>query len=320
MNTQPLTAAIAGTATALTPADQARVAAALDASHSAATRRAYRAGWERWQVWARARGLPSMPGDPAAVAAYLAERSASVSVATVRLDRAAIAAAHRSTGAVDPCQHEAVRRVLQGIGRQRQVAGRGQVQGLDWRGADLAAGIASGGGGSLAGLRDAALILVGSDALLRVSELAALDVAVQADEAGTLTVRSSKTDQEGRGHVRYLGPPTIAAVQRWQQASAIVAGALFRAVNHGGRVGARLGVRSIRAIIQRRAVAAGIEGRVSGHSLRVGSAQSLAAAGAGLVELQEAGDWKAPSMPAHYARAQLAGRGAVARLRYQARA
>ena len=47
-------------------------------------------------------------------------------------------------------------------------------------------------------------------------------------------------------------------------------------------------------------------GRVSGHSLRVGSAQSLAAAGAGLVELQEAGDWQAPTMPAHYARHQFA--------------
>ena len=61
-----------------------------------------------------------------------------------------------------------------------------------------------------------------------------------------------------------------------------------------------------------------VAGRVSGHSLRVGSAQSLAAAGAGLVELQEAGDWQAPTMPAHYARHQLAARGAVAKLRYQA--
>ena len=34
---------------------------------------------------------------------------------------------------------------------------------------------------------------------------------------------------------------------------------------------------------KRRCAAAGVEGRVSGHSLRVGSAQSLAAAGAGLV-------------------------------------
>ena len=58
-------------------------------------------------------------------------------------------------------------------------------------------------------------------------------------------------------------------------------------------------------------------GRVSGHSLRVGSAQSLAAAGAGLVELQEAGDWQAPTMPAHYARHQFAARGAVAKLRYR---
>ena len=37
------------------------------------------------------------------------------------------------------------------------------------------------------------------------------------------------------------------------------------------------------------AAAAGVAGRVSGHSLRVGSAQSLVAAGAGLVELQGSG-------------------------------
>ena len=67
---------------------------------------------------------------------------------------------------------------------------------------------------------------------------------------------------------------------------------------------------------QARAADAGIEGRVSGHSLRIGAAQSLAAAGAGLVELQQAGRWDSPSMPAHYARGQLAARGAVARLRH----
>ena len=191
---------------ALTQSDHARVAAAIDAATSANTRRAYRSGWERWQAWALARGAATMPAEPAAVAAYLAERATAVSVATVRMDRAAIAAAHRATGADNPCGTEAVRRVLQGIGRQRQVAGRGQVQGLDWRAADLAAGIAANGGRSVAGLRDAALIATMSDALLRVSEAAAVDVAdvqVQADGSGTLTVRSSKTDQEGRGHVRY---------------------------------------------------------------------------------------------------------------------
>ena len=48
----------------------------------------------------------------------------------------------------------------------------------------------------------------------------------------------------------------------------------------------RLTQRSIRSIIIRRARDAGVKGRISGHSLRVGSAQSLAAAGASLVEMQ----------------------------------
>ena len=41
--------------------------------------------------------------------------------------------------------------------------------------------------------------------------------------------------------------------------------------------------------------AVGIGGRVSGHSLRVGGAQSLAVGGASLVELQTAGRWQSPS-------------------------
>ena len=45
-------------------------------------------------------------------------------------------------------------------------------------------------------------------------------------------------------------------------------------------------------------------------------AQSLAAGGASLVEMQTAGRWQSPSMPGHYARGQLAARGAVARVRY----
>ena len=44
-----------------------------------------------------------------------------------------------------------------------------------------------------------------------------------------------------------------------------------------------------RAIIKCRAAAADLQGRFSGHSLRVGSAQSLAASGASLVEMQTAG-------------------------------
>ena len=221
-----------------------------------------------------------MPADPAAVAAYLAERAEQVSPAAVRLDRASIAAAHRACAEADPCVHEGVRQVMRGISRTGRDQGRGQVAGLDWRAADLAAGIAANEGHSLAGLRDASLIMVGSDALLRVSEIAALtvaDVQVQSDGSGTVTIHASKTDQEGRGHTRYLGAPTVAAVQRWMQASGISAGPLFVRVRRGDVAGTKpLDVRSIRSIIAKRAAAAGIPDRISGHSLRVGSAQSLA--------------------------------------------
>ena len=45
-------------------------------------------------------------------------------------------------------------------------------------------------------------------------------------------------------------------------------------------------------------------GRVSGHSLRVGGAQSLASAGASLAEMQAAGRWSSPVMPGRYAQGE----------------
>ena len=277
-----------------------------------------------WQRWATEYGHQVMPAAPVTVAAYLTHRAEQgAAVSTVRMARAAISAAHRQVGAADPCKQPGVAQVLKGLSRSSRGQGRGQVQGLDWRAADLTAGIAANGGADLAGRRDAAIIAVMSDALLRVSEAEGLnvgDVQRNVDGSGTVTVTSSKTDQEARGHVRYLGPATMQRLGAWiSGAGSSDGGPLFRQVlKDGATVTGRLGARSIRSIIAKRAAAAGIIGRVSGHSLRVGSAQSLAAAGAGLVELQEAGDWQAPTMPAHYARHQLAARGAVAKLRYSA--
>ena len=95
-------------------------------------------------------------------------------------------------------------------------------------------------------------------------------------------------------------------------------GALFRNTK-GARKGQRMSRRSVRDAIARRLLEAGAEERVSGHSLRRGSAASLVAAGASLVDVQEAGRWIDPRMPQHYAAGVEAGRGAVARFRYRAR-
>ena len=76
-------------------------------------------------------------------------------------------------------------------------------------------------------------------------------------------MRHSKTDQEGEGAgaVQYIGGPTVARVRAW-----FSGGPMFQRLDKAGRPRGRLS--TVRAIIQRRAAEAGIEGRVSGHSLR----------------------------------------------------
>jgi len=162
--------------------------------------------------------------------------------------------------------------------------------------------------GSRRGLRDAAILRLGSDCLLRVSELAAVrvgDLERRAAGSGRLAVRRSKTDQDGRGAVLYVGPATVKAVEAWRKAAGVDDGPLFRC-----------SARTVRRAVVRRAAAAGVSGRVSGHSLRVGSAQSLVRAGASTAELMQAGRWRDPKTATGYTEAELAGRGPVARLFY----
>ena len=302
-------ATIEGSATAGGPA---RAAAHLaKGSMAKNTRRAYEAALRGFEGSGR-------PETDAGVAAYLGDiyeegRSAACAAMVV----AALRFRARLNGRPSPVG-AASERVLAGFRRLAPERGRGQVTGVRWEQADRAAEMAEREGG-LAGQRDAAIIAVASDALLRVSEISALDVSDLDLEGKTVLVRRSKTDQEGEGALQFLGEPTVERVRAWLHGASVKEGPLFRGVHRSGRVLAeRLTERSLRRIIIRRVRDAGVEGRISGHSLRVGSAQSLATAGASLVEMQIAGRWQSPAMPGRYAQGQLAHRGAVARLRYGA--
>ena len=209
---------------------------------------------------------------------------------------------------------EITSRALAGIRREGKHRGRGQADGLTWSDVERVCAFAE-MDKSIAGLRDSALIRLMSDCLLRISEAVAVNVGDL--HKSTLRIRSSKTDQEGRGEVLYVGGPTLKLIDRYRTRAEITSGALFRHIRRGDHVqSGRLTTVSARRIIQARAKAAGVEGFISGHSLRVGSAVSLAQAGASVVDMQNAGRWKSPQMPAHYAKAELAERGAVARFFY----
>ena len=286
------------------------------------TRKAYRGAWAAWQHWAAEHGRQAFPATADDVAAYLQARHAGgAAPATIHVARAAIAKMHQVSSQPDPTVGSLCRDVLRRIDREGRSRGRGQVAGVGWARSEAAAHLAE-DDGTLQGLRDAAIIQLMSDTLARISEVAALQCSdVEPDitaGGGTAHIRASKTDQRGDGTTRYLGPATLAAVERYLAKAGHTTGPLFRRVLRGGHGSAApLAAGSIGEIVRKRLAAVGVTGRLGGHSLRVGSARELAAAGASVAELQQAGGWRSPATPEIYIRREAAARGPVARRRYQ---
>ena len=175
----------------------------------------------------------------------------------------------------------------------------------------------------LAGWRDSALIRTMFDGLLRIGEAVAIDVshiATQSKGTATLEIPRSKTDQTGSQKATvFLSRATVKAIKQYMTLGEIQDGPLFRGFTsrHKNRLHPfAISTVAARNAIKARAEKAGIDGFISGHSLRVGTAQELAGRGASLVEMQQAGRWKSGDMPAHYTRAQAAEQNAVAKRIY----
>ena len=288
----------------------------LDAAALApATRKAYAGALDRLAAW-MGTWKAGRPLTDELLADYLAARyAAGAAPAVIDQVVAAVSCAAALRGEPSPVGPATVRR-RRGCRRSGAGRGRGQAAGIGWREADRLADRAA-DEQTTRGTRDAAIIGVMSDAALRVSEAAALQVADIDFGGPSVTITRSKTDQCGRGTVHSLGPPTARAVERWLEVAGHAAGPLFRRVWATGAVGRRaLAPDTIGRMIARRAAEAGITGRVTGHSLRIGAAQSLTDSGATTADLMSVGRWTSERMPAHYARLQSARRDAVARLRY----
>lgn len=203
--------------------------------------------------------------------------------------------------------------ILKWVRSKSANAGRGQVAPLTYTLVDRICSQAELDG--VVGLRDSSILRLMSDCLLRVSEVAAVEV--EHLLANALHVPRSKTDPTGEGKTLFVGDETQVVIREYIEAVGVTTGALFRRIYKSGEVGKRLPPNAIRRIVKKRSDGVrGVKGRVSGHSLRVGSAVSLAQGGATLAEMQDNGRWKDSRMPGHYASAQLAARSATARIKY----
>ena len=183
------------------------------------------------------------------------------------------------SGLLDPTTDNLCRDVLRRIGREGRNRCRGQVTGVGWAQAEAAAARAA-DSGNLQGFRDAAIILVMSDTLARISEVVALQCSDVEPETttsgGTVHIRASKTDQ--------LGGRRYALHRAGHARRDHAAGPLFRRVLRGGHGSSEpLGADGIRGIVRKRVAAVpGSGGRVGGHSFRVGRAAAGRAGGARL--------------------------------------
>lgn len=257
------------------------------ASRAEATLRAYASDWSDFAAWCAERNLDALPATPATVGVYLASLAEDgLKVSTIGRRLVALTQHHRDAGHHLDTRHPAVSATLRGIKRTHGSAQTGKAPVLP---DDVRAMLGTLGDGLL-GLRDRALLLVGFAGAFRRSELVALeraDVEVQRNGL-VVTIRRSKTDQEGAG--RKVGIPLGSApevcparsLEAWLAAAGVERGPLFRAVNRHSQVsGSALSAGAVALIVKRSALAAGLDAqRYAGHSLRAGLATSAAMAGA----------------------------------------
>jgi integrase len=281
------------------------------------TERALRADVAVFTGWCVAAGLASLPASPAAVAAFVDAMSPTKAPATVRRYVSSVATFHRAARLPNPCADEAVRLALKRLHRAR---GRAQAQAVPLT-RDLVDRMLAAARNGTRDLRNRALLAVAYDSLCRRSELVALqrtDLEAAEHGEGTLTIRRSKTDQEGVGQVRYLAPDTMRHLAAWLTASGHTNGALFRAVSKSGSIGGPLDPGDVARVFKAMAAAAGMAraliASISGHSSRVGAAHDQVRHGVELPAVMQAGGWTSPTMVARYSAKLEARRGGAAKL------
>ena len=153
--------------------------------------------------------------------------------------------------------------------------------------------------------RDSAIIRTMSNGLLRISEVGQIHcehITTRENGSGTLLIPRSKTDQEAEGREVYLQKRTMKAIEKYQKLSGVCEGPLFRRIYQNSKMGdSALGVTVVRDMIKDVAAKAQIDVTgISGHSFRVGTAQTLVENKATMPQLQTAGRWKDTRMPARY--------------------
>ncbi|NSZ61037.1 site-specific integrase (plasmid) [Agrobacterium tumefaciens] len=283
-------------------ADKARTY--VEAASSANTRKAYASDWKHFTGWCRRQGLAHLPPDPHNVGLYitaLASGGATAdrkphSVTTIERRLSALTWSYAQRGTPLDRKDRHIATVLAGIRNTHAAPPRQKEAVLPEH---LIAMLETLDRGTLRGMRDRAMLLIGFAGGLRRSEIVGLDCGrdqtedgrgwIEILDKGLLVTLRGKTGwrevEIGRGSSDATCP--VVAVETWIKFARIAKGPLFRRVRRQGKdVGPdRLNDREVARLVKRVAMAAGVRGdlsegerseKFSGHSLRAGLASSAA--------------------------------------------
>lgn len=322
------------------------------------SRRGLASDWLNWLGYCLHNGCDVLPSRFADVKVFIDQLVAgSRQKATIEHHTWAIAEINRRYGCPDPMDSQLARDYWRQLSRDKLSGEQNQAKPLNFaavqaitahlrdpenvrpgRRASLADQGAVGVAQRRRDLRDAALVNVAYDLMLRSAELVGVRWdRIEADSGGSGAYRvgKTKTDQLGHGKRRYLRPETMADLDAWRGLSGPSPFAFHKVIEYAGdhepadipsdvtdtdeRERLRwppLTTQEVGAVFRRAARLAGVPvPHLSGHSTRVGGAQDMVEAGATTDEVQQAGGWKDGRMPAKYAERPLAKRAGEKRFR-----
>lgn len=260
------------------------------------TKITYASSWRKWSAFCQERGWDTYGprGQIAIFLAWLADNGSKTS--TIGIALCAICKAYEANGLPSPREDRAVKLVYQGIRRRIGIAPEQVEAVLPHHLRSMVDAMPEKDKERLRTLRNRSLLTLGWVGGMRRSEIVALEVADvrEVPEGLAVTIRRSKTDQEGRGRViaipygTWLQTCPVRNYRAWIEASGLTEGPVFRTITPDG-MGLRpwsISDRQLANIVARCAERAGVEGRFAGHSLRAGLVTSAVRAGKQIKSIQ----------------------------------
>lgn len=267
----------------------------IEDAYAPNTIRAYRKDMEEFMAYCDTVGACALPALPEVVAEFLMTTSKlGIKTSTIRRKNSSISAVHRLSNLSDPTKHSEVKLALRKIHR---ALGRRFDQAYPVTRPVLEKLLAA-CGNDIRGKRNRALLLFAYDSMRRRSEIVSLrieDIEWGSEGCISILLKKSKTDQVGSGQWIHLGIEASHAIKEWLDSAGLCDGFLFRAVLPSGEITDGLGDgqvgRILKSIGRKAKLNEDVVAGISGHSMRVGSAQDMLVQGASLPQIMVKGGW-----------------------------